>query len=104
MNTAKDKAQPELLRRLARKTLQPAYVGSVNGSDIYQISEGWQREVLLGDSDVVVVRSASEFETAVESPHTHTLFVPSRAALTQEIAERILERNPLSKTIFWEIG
>jgi hypothetical protein len=98
-----EKISSELLRRLARKTLQPAYVGSVGGSDIYQISQSWQREVLLGDSDVTITHNTTEFENAVQSANFQAIFVPYDAALTQEVAERILLRNPLSKTIFWEI-
>ena len=93
---------PELLRRLSRQTLDTAYLGAVNGSDIYQVQEGWQREILINDPAVTTVMSATEFEEAVRAPEISSIFVPHNAAVTQEVAERILNRNALLKTIYWE--
>lgn len=99
---ASDKQIPELLRQLSRQTLDGAYLGTVNGSDIYQVQTGWQREVLAVDAAVTSVSTVAEFEDAVISEKVASIFVPKAAALTQAIAERILLRHPLSKTIYWE--
>lgn len=93
----------EILARLTRQSLIPYRLGSVNGSDIYQVNESWQREELLKDENVRAVVSADDFESAVQNPKVFTIFVLKTASLTQEIAERILERNSLNKTVFWEI-
>ena len=98
-----DPAQSELLSRMARTTLQDGFLDSINGSDIYQVTEGWQRETLLSEKEVAVVRSSEEMEKAMQTPDIYTILVIKTAAITQEIAERILNRSPLSKTIFWEI-
>lgn len=94
---------PELLRRLSRQTLDNSFLGSFNGSEIYQLQAGWQKEVLANDDDVVIAMSSTEFEDAVIAPEVSSILVPCNAALTQEIVERILLRNSLSKTIYWEI-
>lgn len=95
--------QKDLLESIARQDLMLNPVGCVNDSSIYQVSAGWQREKLLGDADVIIVQDALEFEGVLKNPNQHTLFIPKDALLTQEIAERILERNVLSKTVFWEV-
>ena len=95
-------AIPELLRRLSRQTLAPTFLGTVNGSDIYQVREGWQKEILASDTSVKIALNSTDFENAVVSANINSIFVPHSAALTQEIAERILLRNPLSQTIYWE--
>lgn len=94
---------PELLRRLSRQSLDRFYLGAVNGSDIYQIQEGWQREILTNDPAITIAINAREFEDAVRAQDISSIFVPHNASLTQEIAERILNRNPLSKTVYWEV-
>ncbi len=104
MQNTKKQDIPELLRRLSRQTLADFYLGNINGSDIYQVQAGWQQEILSHDSDVVVVNTGTEFETAVASSECRSIYVPKKAVITQEIAERILQRNPLSKTVFWEAG
>lgn len=95
---------PELLRILSRKTLEDMYLGSVNGSDIYQLQQGWQREIIAADPAVCVVMNTTDFEQAVISPDVSSIFVPHNAVITQELVERILLRNPLSKTVYWEVN
>lgn len=88
---------------LARQTCMENWLDSVNGSEIYQVpNESWQKSELLNDNDVCTVQDAVEFEGAVQNPKVFTIFVPATAYLTQEIAIRILERNPFNKTIYWE--
>ena len=92
----------EIFARLTRHSLAPYRLGSIKGSDIYQVTEGWQREVLLSDDNIHAVNNAEEFENAVQNPKLFSIFVLKNASLTQEITKRILERNALSKTVFWE--
>ena len=89
-----DKANKEtlveaLLPRLARQTVMPAKLASINGSEIYQISECWQREILLGEDNIAVTESTAEFENAVQNPDKQTIFVTKTAAIS--IARTIFE-------------
>jgi hypothetical protein len=94
--------QEELLKRLTRASVTANLLAQVGGSMVYQVTAGWPREELLRDPDVQVIADAESFEEAARAPHIYSLFVPKDARLTQEIAERILQRNPLAKTVFWE--
>ena len=92
-----------LLSRIAHKTLQAECVDVVNTSTIYQISEGWQRDVLIANGHMTIATDTLELEEAVQQPNIYTILIPLKAALTQELTKRILLRNPLPKTILWEV-
>lgn len=95
--------QSEFLSRMARATLNDAFLASIHGCDVYQVTQGWQREVLLGEKNIVIARNTGEMRDAVQASDVYTIFIPKESNLTQEIAERILEDSRFAKTIFWEI-
>jgi hypothetical protein len=71
-------------------------------SIIYAVTGDWQQRFFRDAENVVKPLSALEFEAAVQDSTVETIFVPEEAALTLEIAQRILQRNPQIMTIYWE--
>jgi hypothetical protein len=94
---------PGPLIDLAWLAQKAVYLETVNGSEIYQVKDGWPRAVLEETGTIMVVDNAQTFEQAVQDPTMPGIYVARHAAMTEEMATRILTRNSLPKTIFWEI-
>lgn len=96
--------QAELIAsRLARQQVIAAgKTLEVGGSEVYKVQAGWECAQIRQDPNVVEVTTVAELEAAVQDPEQATIFVPNDAAVTLEILERVLKRNSLEKTIFWQ--
>jgi hypothetical protein len=81
--------------------LQGGKLANIEGSDIFSIAAGWPADMLRKEPGVVTVQTPTELEVAVQSRDLHTIFVP-RDTFGWSMLERILTRNSLAKTIFWE--
>jgi len=57
--------------------------------------------MLQKEPGVVTAKTPTELESAVQNEDVHTIFVP-RYAFGMLMLERVLARNGLVKTIFWE--
>jgi hypothetical protein len=95
--------QTEIVRDLLPivTRLQCRKIGTVEGSDIFAVPRGWAAELLRSEADVVTAETPSTFDTALQEPDTRAIFVP-RNTFGWNLMERILGRNSLVKTIFWE--
>lgn len=71
------------------------------GSSVIAVEKGLRTDRLRTDDGVVTVYTPTELETAVQSDSTKTIFVP-RNTFGPSLLKRILQRNSLVKTIFWE--
>lgn len=97
-----DKLVAKVLPLLAKQDVLTHKLASIEGSNIYQLQYGWSRSVLLDQQQYTKTMNTGEFEAAVQNPDVETILVPANANLTFEIAQRVLKRNSLSKTILWE--
>jgi hypothetical protein len=57
--------------------------------------------MLRAERDVVTAETPSAFDAALQDADTSAIFIP-RDTFGWNLMERILRRNSLSKTIFWE--
>lgn len=89
----------ELLPIAAR--LQGRKIGSIGGSNVFSVASGWPAGQLRAESNVATVSTATELESALQDDQVSTLFVP-RDTFGWSMLERILQRNSLVKTIYWE--
>lgn len=92
-----------LLATLAKQGLMTQKIASVDSSGIYAVTEGWQVTYLRDAKQVLETLDSEGFEAAAQNPDIGTIFVPKAAAMTREIAERILIRSGQPKTVFWEV-
>ncbi len=92
-------AAADLLPVAAR--LKAQKIASIEGSPVFAIPGGWVADILRADPAIVTADTPSAFETAVQDPEVATIFV-SRDTFGWRLMERILTRNSLVKTIFWE--
>jgi hypothetical protein len=76
-------------------------LGSIDGSDVFAVPSGWPAEQLRSERTVRTVSTAMELETAVQDDRVSTIFVP-RDTFGWATLEKILLRNSLVKTIYWE--
>lgn len=88
-----------LLPLVAR--LQGRKLGSIDGSGVFGVPAGWAATAIAGEAEVKTVRTPVELEEAVQDAGVSALFVP-RNTFGWSMLERILRRNSLVKTIFWE--
>ncbi|MEZ0262617.1 MAG: hypothetical protein ACAH80_16550 [Alphaproteobacteria bacterium] len=88
-----------LLPLVAR--LQGRKLVRIEGSDIFGVPAGWAADAVAGEPEVKTVRTPLELEEAMQDEGTSALFVP-RYTFGWSMLERILRRNSLVKTIFWE--
>lgn len=105
MNTAfkiDNKLKENLLTRLAKDGLMKNKLASMDGSNVYLVNESWQLNYLKDTAAIVETLDSDSFEAAARNSDIATIFVPKSAAMTQEIAERILTRSGQTKTVFWE--
>jgi hypothetical protein len=89
----------ELLPIVAR--LQGRKIGVIDGSPVFSVPPGWPAQHLRAEPGIVTAETPSAFDAAVKDPEAHTIFIP-RDTFGWNLMERILRRNSLSKTIFWE--
>jgi hypothetical protein len=82
--------------------LRAGKMSRIEGSDVFSIAHGWQAELLQKEAGISVVSSPTEFEQALQDEGAATVFVP-RAAFGWTLLERILRRNDVAKTVFWEV-
>src|SRR4051812_7630316 len=92
-------ATNELLPIVTR--LQGRKIGIIEGSTVFSVPGGWPAAMLRAERGVITAETPSAFDAAVQDPETHTIFIP-RDTFGWNLMERILRRNSLSKTIFWE--
>lgn len=85
-----------------QQVMEGSKLASVGGSNIYLTKAGWECEQIKADPNVTKVISVLQLEAAVQDPNIATIFVPTASALTLDMAERVLARNGLDKTLFWE--
>lgn len=81
--------------------LQGRKIGNIEGSTVFSVPGGWPAELLRSEADIVTTETPTAFEMAVQDPDTRAVFVPADT-FGWNLMERILRRNSLSKTIFWE--
>lgn len=99
MQQATEATATTLLPLVAR--LQGRKLVRIEGSDIFGVPAGWAADAIAGEAEVKTVRTPLELEEAVQDRGVTALFVP-RHTFGWTMLERILRRNSLVKTIFWE--
>ncbi|MDE3016385.1 MAG: hypothetical protein KGI29_05630 [Pseudomonadota bacterium] len=92
-----------LLATLAKQGLMKQKIADVSGSGIYAVTVGWQITYLKDSNHVAEAQDSEGFESAAQDANIGAIFVPRAAAMTREIAERILTRNGQPKTVFLEV-
>jgi hypothetical protein len=99
----KTELRDRLLMQIAKNNLMTNVLGTVYGSTIYAAEGVWEIAYLRDSGALVEIEDAESFAAAVSNPDVSTVYVPGSAALTREIAERILRHTGHPKTIFWEV-
>lgn len=85
-----------LVSRLQCRKMSP-----IEGSDVFAVPHGWASGALQEEPGMVTVRTVFELDAAVQDENTTTIFVPLDT-FGLPVLEKILRRNGLVKTIFWE--
>ena len=93
-----------MLQHIAWQKLMREPVYATERACIYRVRDGWPLKQVMNDENICIISNALEFESAMQNPEIHALYVPHEAAITQEIVERILARNPFEKAIFWGVS
>jgi hypothetical protein len=99
MTTATATTAEQLLPLVTR--LQGHKIGCIDGSDVFAIQSGWPAEQLRMERGVTTASTPMELETAMQDDRVSTIFVP-RDTFGWATLEKILLRNSLVKTIYWE--
>lgn len=94
-----DSRTAQLLPIVAR--LQGRKIGNIEGSTVFAVPRGWPADMLRNEADVVTAQTPTSFETALQESNNRAIFIP-RDTFGWNLMERILRRNSLVKTIFWE--
>ena len=81
--------------------LQGRKIGNIEGSTVFSVAGGWPAELLRSEAGIVTTETPTAFEMAVQNPDTRAIFVPVDT-FGWNLMEKILRRNSLAKTIFWE--
>jgi hypothetical protein len=81
--------------------LQGRKLCRIEGADVFSIPAGWAAAELRAEPGIVTAQTPTELEAALQDELTHGVFVP-RFTFGWTMLERILRRNGLVKTIFWE--
>lgn len=76
-------------------------IETVGDCPIYEVSQAWQREVLLDEIGVQKTETPTELEMALEDDLTASVYVPDNT-FGMEMLERLLTRHSADVTIFWE--
>ena len=92
----------ELINASARQLAIRHPLATINGTQVYQLQQGWELETLLADQNAVKITNQEDFERALNAPYMATLVVPNDASLTQEIAMQLLKNSFAAKTVFWQ--
>jgi len=92
----------KILPIVARKKMVENPATHVGASRFYDVAPGWEVNLMQQDGDVGTVRTPREMERAFADPDVKTVFIPSGAAITRQVACRICERSGLGKTVFYE--
>lgn len=81
--------------------LQGRKIGNIEGSTVFSVPGGWPAELLRSEAGIVTAETPTAFEMALQDAGGSAIFIP-RDTFGWNLMERILRRNSLSKTIFWE--
>ena len=92
----------DLLPLVARKKMTQNPGEHIGASLFYDAGPGWEKDIVQQENDVKTVRTPREMERAFADPDIKTVFIPSGAAITRQVAKRICERSGLGKTVFYE--
>jgi len=103
-NPKDEELAEEILPLVARKKMVQGPADHIGASLLYDVAPGWEAELVQQESDVATVRTPREMERAFADPDVKTVFIPSGAAITRQVACRICERSGLGKTVFYETG
>jgi len=100
--TEDEELAEEVLPLVARKNMTQNPAEHIGASLFYDVAPGWESDPVRQESDVETVRTPREMERAFADPDVKTVFIPSGAAITRQVACRICERSGLGKTVFYE--
>lgn len=73
---------------------------SIEGSQIFQLTEEWQEKVLADKGYAEIVRTPAELEDVLQDELPANIIIPDDAAITQDTLRAVLSRNSLTKNIF----
>ena len=73
-------------------------------SYLYEITAGWESDLLRRDTDTLTVRNGFELEQAFFAPRIKTIYVPQDASITRNIIRRVCSRHGQGKTVFYEVN
>ena len=99
LNLTPDQAEkllPEVAMQLATRYRQE----SIEGSQIFQLTEEWQAKVLADKGYAEIVRTPAELEDVLQDELPANIIIPDDAAITQDTLRAVLSRNSLTKNIF----
>lgn len=73
-------------------------------SYLYEITAGWESDLLRRDSDTLTVRNGFELEQAFFAPDIKVIYVPRDASITRNVIRRVCSRHGQGKTVFYEVN
>lgn len=88
---------------LALQQVQKNWIDDIDNSNIFAVKETWHKGELPKHDEVICVKTVKAFEAQVQAPTTKMIYLANDVQITLELVKRILKRNPLEKTIFWEV-
>ena len=91
------------LARMARSTLAQGHLATIGAIEVYQVSAGWQYEVLRDDPMTRAVDSLEGLNSALADETIEAILVAKNRNFAQEQAEILLGKSVQVKKIFWEI-
>jgi hypothetical protein len=95
MQQAANELLPIVTRLKCRK------IANVEGSIVFAVPRGWPAERIRNEPEIVTAETPTAFDAALQAANCHAIFIP-RDTFGWNLMERILRRNSLTKTIFWE--
>lgn len=92
----------KILPSIARVRLSRQRIKKAGNCHLYDITEGWEKRVLLQDEMVSKVFTTRELERALRHPEQETILVPRQSGINRPALEQICKRHTLVKTIYFE--
>ena len=72
-------------------------------SYLYEITAGWESDLLRRDSETLTVKNGFELEQAFFAPDIKAIYIPKDASITRNVIRRVCSRHGQGKTVFYEV-
>ena len=97
---APEEMLPDVALQIAARYRQP----SVEGCQVFMLTQDWQEKVLVRAGYAQVARTPAEIEALLDEDEPTCIIIPDDAAVTNASLQAVLSRHSAQKTILWGVA